>query len=250
MLTKNQLTLLNNLVYKIHTTADLTEMRQTCLETLSLLIDCDMSTFELAADSNSYQVTDPVGLGTNEEEMQYYLDNVQEYDYGRWTYSASSGGVYRETDFMDNAERINTPYYKKFFKPSGIHYSIMLTIIRNQIFYGVLALFRSENKPDFSDRDLFILNLLQDHLGYRLELEKNGGSVGVHLEQFVDSLSDRYNLTRREKEITGLLLQGSSQHDISDSLSITSNTLKKHISNIYKKTGVRSWRELFSLIYR
>ena len=131
MLTKNQLTLFNNLIYKIHTTEDLTEMRQTCLDTLSLLIDCDMSTFELAADSNPYQVTDPVGIGTNEEEMKYYLDNVQEYDYGRWTYSASSGGVYRETDFMDDTERINTPYYKKFFKPSGVHYSIMLTIIRN-----------------------------------------------------------------------------------------------------------------------
>lgn len=248
MLTKNQLTLFNNLIYKIHTIEDLTEMRQTCLETLSLLIECDMSTFELAADSESYYVTDPVGLGTNEEEMQYYLDNVQDYDYGRWTYSASSGGVYRETDFMDDTERVNTPYYQNFFKPSGVHYSMMLTIIRNQIFYGVVALFRSKEKSDFSDRDLFILSLLQDHLGYRLELEKTGGT-DHHLHQSVDLISDRYNLTKREKEITALLLQGTSQHDISDQLSITSNTLKKHISNIYKKTNVGSWRELFALIY-
>ncbi len=248
MLTKNQLTLFNNLIYKIHTIKDLTEMRQVCLETLSLLINSDMSTFELAA-SDSYHVADPVGLGTNEEEMQFYLDNVQDYDYGRWTYSASSGGVYRETDFMADSERVKTPYYKNFFKPSGVHYSMMLTIIRNQVFYGVLALFRSEDKSDFSDRDLFILSLLQDHLGYRLELEKTGGNDS-HLHQSVESISVRYNLTKREKEITELLLQGSDQHDISDQLSITSNTLKKHISNIYKKTGVGSWRELFSLIYR
>ena len=249
MLTKNQLTLFNNLIYKIHTIEDLTEMRQTCLETLSLLIESDMSTFELAADSDSYHVTDPVGLGTDEEEMQYYLDNVQEYDYGRWTYSASSGGVYRETDFMEDSERVNTPYYKNFFKPSGVHYSMMLTIIRNQIFYGVVALFRSKNKPDFSDHDLFILSLLQDHLGYRLELEKTG-QTNSHLQHSIDSVSDRYDLTKREKEIAGLLLQGSSQHDISVQLSITSNTLKKHISNIYKKTGVGSWRELFALVYK
>ncbi len=247
MLNKNELTLISNLIYKIYTIDDLTEMRQSVLDSLKLLIDSDMSTFELASDDSPYHVTDPVGTGTNRKDMQYYLDEIQEYDYGRWTYSASSGGVYRETDFMDDEKRVNTAYYRNFFKPAGVHYSAMLTIIRNQTFYGVIALFRSKEKSDFSDQDLFLLSLLQDHLGYRLEKEKLGtGSAGSFPSE--QDLSELYGLTKRESQIALLLLKGDSQRKICDRLSIAPNTLKKHSSNIYRKLDVNSWREMMGLL--
>ena len=248
MLTKNELILLSGLIYKIYTILDLTEMRESFLKSLKLLVESDMSTFELASDSNPYHVTDPVGIGTSKESMQHYLDEVQEYDYGRWTYAAPSGGVYRESDFMSDSARVKTPYYQNFFKPENIHYSAMLVIIRNQVFYGCVALFRPQDKPDFSERDLFILNVLQDHLGWRLEQEKKAGTKTEVSCPTFDELHRTYNITDRENQIINLLLSGISNQAICDQLHISYNTLKKHISNIYRKTGAHNWRDLMRIV--
>ena len=244
MLTKNELMLLSGLIYKIYTIEDSRRMRKSVLESLKMLIDSDISTFELASETKPYHVTDPVGLGTSERHMQHYLSEVQEYDYGRWTYAAPSGGVYRETDFMSTEARVKTPYYQNFFKPENIHYSAMLVIIRNQIFLGCLALFRSKEKADFTDRDLFILNMLQDHLGWRLEEDKKAGketSVSFPTQQ---ELMNQFKLTARESQIADLLVRGASHTDICSQLHITYNTFKKHTANIYRKLNVHSWREL------
>ncbi|HEX9060067.1 MAG TPA: helix-turn-helix transcriptional regulator [Clostridia bacterium] len=61
------------------------------------------------------------------------------------------------------------------------------------------------------------------------------------------SLSGFY-LTSREKEIAKLLLQGMSASEISKKLQISLNTVKCHISSIYKKVGVKSRYELIATI--
>ena len=45
-----------------------------------------------------------------------------------------------------------------------------------------------------------------------------------------------------------LLLQGMENMEICDHLSITVNTLKKHILNIYRKLGIRNRVQMFKLI--
>ncbi len=248
MLTKNELTLLNGLIYKIYATEDPRGMRESVLGDLKSLIGYDMATFELASPTQPYHVTDPVGVGTSRASMERYLREVQEYDYGRWTYAAPSGGVYRESDFMPDEKRVKTPYYRNFFKPEGVHFCVMLVIIRNREFLGVLALFRSRETGDFSSRDQFILSLLQDHLGFRLEAEKKKEGQVPSLLPDRQKLEERYGLTRRESEITELLLQGAGNPSICGRCGIAPTTLKKHISNIYRKTGIRSARELIQMI--
>ena len=248
MLTKNELMLLSGLIYKVYTIRDLREMRESLLEAIRPLIGYDMATFELASEDKPYHVSDPVGIGTSRKSMQHYLDEVQEYDYGRWTYAAPSGGVYRESDFMPDDKRVNTPYYQNFFKPEGVHYSLMLVIIKSQTFYGCLALFRSRESGDFTEREAFILNLLQDHIGYRLESEKKSKEQMSAIFPDQSTLIAKYGLTLRESEITNLLLRGLSVDMICDQLSITPNTLKKHRANIYKKIGINSAGELLKLL--
>ncbi|QVK21690.1 hypothetical protein KHQ82_05045 [Mycoplasmatota bacterium] len=52
------------------------------------------------------------------------------------------------------------------------------------------------------------------------------------------------NLTKREKEITRLLLQDKTYSDICTELSISINTLKTHSKSIYRKLGVSNKSEL------
>ncbi|MCR6643027.1 MAG: LuxR C-terminal-related transcriptional regulator [Sporocytophaga sp.] len=59
---------------------------------------------------------------------------------------------------------------------------------------------------------------------------------------------ENFALTKRERELSLLLLQGKSYQEISDELNISMPTVKTHASNIYKKCGVNSRHELTALI--
>ena len=55
---------------------------------------------------------------------------------------------------------------------------------------------------------------------------------------------EQYKLTKREREIADLLCQGMTAQTISASLCISGTTSYKHISNIFKTTGVKNQQEL------
>ena len=53
-----------------------------------------------------------------------------------------------------------------------------------------------------------------------------------------------YGLTKRELEIAGLIAEGKTNGDIASVLYISETTVKKHVSNIFEKTGVARREEL------
>jgi RNA polymerase sigma factor (sigma-70 family) len=53
-------------------------------------------------------------------------------------------------------------------------------------------------------------------------------------------------LSPREREVFNLLLEGLSQKDIAQKLNISHSTLDFHRTNLYKKLGVHSIKELFA----
>lgn len=245
---KNNTMLLNDIVYKIHTIQDFDEMRRSVLDSLQFLIPSALSTFYLSSASSPYELCRPIGRGVSEDRLMVYLRDYQELDYTRWTFAAPIGQAFRETDLMTDTARENTPYYKEMFKAGNIHYSAILTIIFDGVFLGVINLFRSKDDQDFSDDEMFFLDLLKEHLGYRLSQEFSKFKEKAKVYPTKDSLMSSYQLTTREVEIVYLLLDGLSRQMICEKLCITLNTLKKHTVNIYKKLEINSWRELFKLI--
>jgi NarL family two-component system response regulator LiaR len=59
-----------------------------------------------------------------------------------------------------------------------------------------------------------------------------------------------YDLTLREYEVLGLLVQGLSNTEIAQELSVTHSTVKAHVSNILSKMGASSRAEAVSLAIR
>jgi two-component system, NarL family, nitrate/nitrite response regulator NarL len=53
-----------------------------------------------------------------------------------------------------------------------------------------------------------------------------------------------FQLTRREREIISAVAQGSTNREVAAQLSITEDTVKHHLSNIFDKTGVSTRLEL------
>ena len=74
----------------------------------------------------------------------------------------------------------------------------------------------------------------------------------MNLKQKKMLISDKdnlecYNLTERELKIVELILAGYTNGSIGEYLDISSNTVKNHISNIYKKINVSNRYELMSI---
>ncbi len=64
----------------------------------------------------------------------------------------------------------------------------------------------------------------------------------------LEILYQKFNISRREREIVELILQGKSNKEIEDSLFISLSTVKNHIYNVYQKLGVKSRSQLIRLI--
>jgi DNA-binding CsgD family transcriptional regulator len=88
----------------------------------------------------------------------------------------------------------------------------------------------------------------------RLRAADTEGQIAVIFEEARPSeiaplIIDAYGLTKREGEITRLVLRGLSTAEVSEELHITPNTVRDHFKAIFDKTDVRSRRELVGQVF-
>jgi DNA-binding CsgD family transcriptional regulator len=66
-------------------------------------------------------------------------------------------------------------------------------------------------------------------------------------EVYLD-FAEKYKLSKREKEIGWLLLNGESNQQLAETLFVSITTVKKHLSHIYEKTGVPGRKKFKELV--
>lgn len=249
-LNENDWNFLNDLIFKIHSTANLDEMRHQFMHLIQILIPCDKLTFFLS-DSEHFMYA-PIQIGLSEERMQAYMDYLWKEDYKKWIFMTGQNKAYRMTDFYDSNDRERQEYYKKAYIPYNIHYEAVLSLAYNGRFVGVVSLYRPRTMTDFTDREIYILEILKKHLAFRLyrELNAEASYPDIRYNRKAEALSSRFHLTPRETEVLRLIAQGTQNACICENLFISASTLKKHTNSIYKKLHVNSKIELLNLISR
>lgn len=250
LLEENDWIFLNNIIYKIHSMEDITKMRRSFLELIKLLIPYDIATFYLSDHGSKHLLGSPVGVNVSEDELQEYTDHFEEIDYTRWVFISAKGMAYRETDLFPDSVREETELYKKMYAPNNLHFSAQLSLVYNDIFLGIVSLYRSKEKEDFSEKDLFVLDMVKDHLAFRLFKESKAelSATPIKKDLNLPAYSEQFKLTQRETEVFYLLFDELTDEQICKQLFIGFNTLKKHILSIYKKAGVKSRLQLFKLV--
>ncbi|MGN0415326.1 MAG: LuxR C-terminal-related transcriptional regulator [Agathobacter sp.] len=239
----NEWLLLNSIIFKIHAMENMTQMRTQLLEQLRMLVDFDSADFFLASTDGQQKLTAPVFYNCEENLSELY-DGI---DYSRGILYSGESLIYRETDIIPDEKRVETEYYKKVYKPNNWHYSLQMVMAMDKEFVGVITFYRIIGKENFQYDDIFILDVLKDHLAYRLYKYKRSGDL-TEDKLTVSAAVEKYGLTRREHTILKLLLEGKDNSTIREELSIAENTLKKHILNIYRKLGINNRVQMFKLI--
>jgi hypothetical protein len=164
----NDWIVLNHIIYKIYSTEDLDEMRSMLLEQLKILIRYDSADFFLASQEANGELIKPVYYNADAELGNRYMKNFFDIDYSKGLLLSGKNLIYRETDIMPDELRVETDYYKAYFKPAGWHFGLDMLITYNQKLLGVLTLYRKKGEPNFEYEDIFILEMLKEHLEYRL----------------------------------------------------------------------------------
>lgn len=72
----------------------------------------------------------------------------------------------------------------------------------------------------------------------------------AYVDELLPAFCERYNLTARERVIVEQVLQGKDNQNIASSLQLAMGTVKAHVHNILKKTGVSTRQELTQLFWK
>ena len=127
---------------------------------------------------------------------------------------------------LQHAQLKAAPFYAEFLRPMDDMHGLYLPLPTGP---GRLRrlVFTRKSGPDFSEHELLILRLLQPHLhGVFLDAERRRRGVP--------------HFSGREREVLQLVSQGYSNADIARVLFISVATVRKHLENIFNRTGVRT----------
>jgi DNA-binding CsgD family transcriptional regulator len=116
---------------------------------------------------------------------------------------------------------------------------------------SLMLFFDRATTTEETDRARLLLEIAEPVLAssatFRAQLARRTTKVGTRAAVLpglagddAARLRDRYGLTLREIEVTGLLLRGESNREIADRLNISEHTARHHTESVLGKLGIRS----------
>lgn len=179
--------------------------------------------------------------------LRLYLEKFIVIDFINWYARSSDRAVFRESDVVPDSVRLNSSFMSKWMMPMGLYHGLGVIITRNGIKYADIFLYRGKDEEDFSDRDVEILSVLQEHLSRKFAGVFPNGIDG-DIRQSGNILNFDSSLTEREREIVAYIDSGVLRANLCSKLHITENTLNKHLANIYRKLNITTFEELMQML--
>lgn len=238
---------INNVLYSIYSSTNEMEMRKNLLFSIKFLIDFDFASFYLLDNNKQCSLSNPIGIGFTEDDLNYYIDNFSEQHPLNWIHQYPKNIVIKDKDAIpDNARKIN-PYYNMIKKNKNINYVLTFSLACNNKKLGVISLFRANANPDFTEKEVYIAEQLIDHISLKLYQELNPTSNTTRNSK-IENVSSSFGLSFRETDVLELICEGVPTQEICNKLNIAETTLKKHLSNIYNKIGIKNRSELLGIL--
>ncbi len=222
------------------------------LETLAKEIKslCDYDSVVIFYYDTAGRIANTFSDGTKpgwmETYLEYYIDAT---DDSNFAFQLSSPEVIEKTDrlssnIIDWSQAKNSHFKNEYINDAGLKYTWAFEFYDMQGFpRATICLNRIKNMP-FTKEEQEIITLalpllINQYRNYFYEEVK---------DQNLQSIWEKYQLTSREKEIADMLCKGMKTKRISELLSISISTVRKHIEHIYKKVNVISQTELITRV--
>lgn len=255
MISVRKVLYISQMIYRINSQTTYEGVAETALKQLQALIPFTKGIiFQIKNENETLKYSHPVVLNQGGTKFDEDIFMCGKYS-SVWELHARSpwSSTFRQTDIREEGQFLNSVLYQDIYVPQNIYYGMHCIFVHRDCNLALLGLFRSKSDGDFSSQELFFLELISNHLEFKLyELLE-----GKHSEECRDerprlsyqyAIAAEYDLTSRESEIIGLLYTGKSNQEIAELLYISKSKLDKHLHNIYRKMGVNSRTKLINLI--
>ncbi len=253
-LTMKESSYISQVIYRINLCDSFSDLSRILLSQIKTIIPFSKAmALKVSSHNDEFIYEEPYFTGPEGESFDESRFVEGNYRSIWWEYmEAPWSSVFRATDSRDEEEWSNSALYKEIYKPQKLYYALQATFVHNDIKLGMIGLYRKKEDGDFTEKEMFFLELLKAHIElklYRLVTRYRGFKVDPTAPGFSvpKALLNDYSLTRKEEEIINMMLNGADDPVIMEELCITKSTLEKHIHNIYKKTGVRNRIGLFGI---
>lgn len=250
MLKETEWMTINHILLELYTINDIHALAEKTMKVLRMLIPYSKGYFIMLDEEQNVLPDTMYFMGFDDMAVNSYLTRYYDADYLRYLYEITEETtVYQDTEILTDEIRRQTPFYRRFLQPQDIPYGCGILVIRNKSIIGIFNLFRSEQLGDFSEKDIYILNILKKHIENMIFNSRQMNRRQLMAEKCCEQMEADYGLTQRECDILRLISDGCSNNEICDKLVISLSTVKKHVYNIFVKTQVRSRSQLLNLLY-
>lgn len=183
-----------------------------------------------------------------EGHLALYRDKYIYYDFILWYSAEAERREFRQSDIISEPYFSDSKFMREWLEPIGAHFGAGLNIAQDGVAYGNVVIYRSLEEGDFSDLDMQVLGVINEHLCARFASLYPLGLMSGSYPAKDSELAARFHLTPREEELVARVGLGVARRDLADELFISENTVKRHLNSVYAKCGVRGYDELARLV--
>lgn len=247
---KNTFLMINDMIYDLYTCTSLNEIKAKFLLRLKMVIPYSYASIllrETTEDPDTIRLTTPICIPEAFTEVENEYMRVADEDHLLWLLHSREPRLVRESDLLEDQQRLNSPLYVHCYRKYNIFDSMQYASVYQQELLGILTLFRTEKDGPFTNEDMFYLQAIGMHLNAVLYQITHKQPQTSDLKQTLSRLKTDNRLTARELQIAEQIYQYRNNDEITQALGIRENTLQKHLQNIFRKTNVTSRWELLRL---
>ncbi|MFI3167390.1 MAG: helix-turn-helix transcriptional regulator [Bacillota bacterium] len=244
MLKESEWNNINKILLDLYTLDNIESLASKFMRMCKMLIPHTESYFMVLDENQNIANDMKFYIGEDDTAIEKYETAYYDDDYLKFLYDITKDTVvFKDSDILPDDVRMETNYFKEYLKPKNIPYACGILIAKEGVIRGILTFFRGA-EGDFTDKEVYILNIIKDHLQNKfyslLDARESGRGV--------KEIKNEYQLTKREIDVLKLVNCGYTNEEIANILVVTLDTVKKHIYNLYKKTGVTSRVQLLRMI--
>jgi DNA-binding CsgD family transcriptional regulator len=140
----------------------------------------------------------------------------------------------------------------KYHPPKYFHYFHVddRSSTESSQYMGLMIFFRFIEKPKTSRKTFETMTAMEPFIKYIyasfLAMQHSAKSFEVAFQDALNKMDHAAGFSRAEQKVMMLTISGYSYKQIAEHLEVSLNTVRSHVKSIHKKTGTRSYTELFA----
>ncbi len=246
---KNDFLLYNEIIYHIHTSKDMDDLKRSILAQVKHIIPYTYGSFitvDIDPETQTIHHRDPFCLPDSFTPLEEAWIAQDYLDESLWVSHAPESIVIRSSD-LNGEGWLQSPLFCQLYQQYDIYDTLSVNLAYDHQVMALMTFYRTRSDGTFTDEEAFYLRALARHINYAYYTMSHQVAQSSGPARTMEEIVAAYGLTRRETEVLSLVFQGRNNEEILAKLTISRNTLLKHLQNLYRKCAVSSRWELLKL---